>query len=123
MKIDTGVAIVILAVLVFYLRLIILQRERAKQMRKPKRMAQNASKSTVRNMNQSAEIKNTSSPQGRMNILSSNRRDWWIAGSGVIAIIIGVLLYLEILPYSTAQQFWWIPTALGIVAFSWGFRL
>ena len=31
MNIDTGLAIVILAVLIFYLRLIVLQRQRAKQ--------------------------------------------------------------------------------------------
>ena len=124
MKIDPGLVIVILAVLVFYLRLIILQRERAKRLPNPRRARKTSGNSTVKSTEQPNSKKSpTDQPTAGMNILSSNRIDWWITGSGVIAIIIGILLYLKVIPIPTMQQYWWIPTAIGIVAFGWAFRL
>jgi hypothetical protein len=114
MNIDTGLAVVIIAVLVFYLRLIILQRERIKKVRKSppatgKKSKKNQGKAQV------------AAP--RYSILSQNPRDLIIAGVGAILIVIGVLLYMKVIPIDSWQVYWWIPTAMGIVAFSWGFKL
>ena len=114
MNIDTGLAVVIIAVLVFYLRLIILQRERIKKVRQTPPATGEKSK------------KNQSKPQAaapRYSILSQNPRDLIIAGVGVVLIILGVLLYMNVIPIDSWQPYWWIPTAIGIVAFSWGFKL
>ena len=59
----------------------------------------------------------------RYSILSRNGRDWTIAGLGALAILAGVLLNANILPMPGVQPYWWIPTALGILAFSWAFKL
>jgi hypothetical protein len=36
--------------------------------------------------------------------------------------LVGVLLYAGLLPFSLAQTYWWLPTSLGIIAFSWLFN-
>jgi hypothetical protein len=41
---------------------------------------------------------------------------------GVLAILFGTLLYAGRLQLPNLQQYWWIPTALGIILFSWGFK-
>jgi hypothetical protein len=116
MNLDTGRAVVILAVLVFYLRLIILQRERVKRLR-----AEEAAQVKAKNKRKPGKQPIAQPP--RYSILSPNRRDLIVAGVGLFAIVLGVLLYLKVIPGEALQTYWWIPTALGIVAFSWGFRL
>lgn len=114
MNIDTGLAVVIVAVLVFYLRLITLQRERAK------RLAQAPAPSKK----QSKKKSPPASPDvvARYSILSSKPRNLGIAGAGALAILAGILLNLQMLNLTSLQPYWWLPTAAGIVAFSWAFE-
>lgn len=112
MNIDTGMAVVIVAVLIFYLRLIIVQRERVK------RVSQTPS-TTGKKKNKDQSLGSGT----RYSILSHSSRDRVIAGIGVLAILIGILLTMNIIPLAGVQPYWWIPTALGVVAFSWAFKL
>jgi hypothetical protein len=114
MNIDTGLAIVILAVLVFYLRLIIVQRERVKRLSHAPVIA---GKKKVKGKDQPQV------PLPGFSIVSQNRRDWAIAGFGVLAILVGILLNASVISVVAAQPYWWIPTSIGIVAFSWAFKL
>lgn len=115
MKLDTGLAVVILAVLVFYLRLIIIQRQRAKQVKL------NQEKESARNRQKKG--KQPSAPANPYSVLSPRKIDRIIGIAGGILILFGVLLYADILSLPTLQTYWWIPTALGIVGFSWLFQL
>lgn len=112
MNLDTGLAVVILAILIFYLRLIALQRERAR--RTAAQLAARGKKGKGKGR----------APQStpRYSILSQNRRDWVIAGTGMLAIVLGMLLNAGVL-LPAVQSYWWVPTALGIIAFSWAFQL
>jgi hypothetical protein len=111
MKIDPGMAVIIVAVLAFYLRLILLQRQRARQAAyQPKPAGKKKGKPQ----------KKTPAPD--YSIISKNKRDWIIAGAGILLIFIGVLLNLRVIPIPLAQNYWWLPVAIGIVAFSWGFK-
>jgi len=93
-----------------------MQRERVKRLR--------ADESAQAKTKKKRKAGNQKPPQPtRYSILSPNRRDLIIAGVGLIAIVLGVLLILKVIPGVAPQSYWWIPTALGIVAFSWGFRL
>lgn len=112
MRIDIGMIVVIGAVLVFYLRLIVIQRQRANQIQR-ERSAAGAKKSK----NQ-AQV-----TQPSYSILSANPRNLAIGGAGALGILAGVLLFAGVLPLPAIQPFWWIPAALGIVAFSWAFEL
>lgn len=111
MNIDPGLVIVIVAVLIFYLRLIVLQRQRARQ-QSPRPPA-------------SAKKRSKAQPPvapPHYSIISANPRDRAIGGAGAGSILIGILLYAGLLPFPWAQTYWWAPTALGIVAFSWLFK-
>ena len=48
--------------------------------------------------------------------------DWGVAGAGLLGVAVGVLLNLRLIPWPVGQAYWWLPVALGIVAFSWAFR-
>lgn len=115
MNIDTGLAVVIVAVLVFYLRLIILQRERAK------RLVQ--APPPVKKQFKKQKLPAQADLKQRYSILSPRRADLVIAGLGILFILAGILLNLSVLPIPSLQPYWWLPTAAGIVAFSWAFKL
>ncbi len=116
MNIDRGMVVIIIAVLAFYLRMIILQRQRAKQAAayQPKPAGKNKNK---RPGNPPARL-----PAPDYSIISKDKRDWIIAGAGISLVLIGILLNLKAIPIPLAQTYWWLPVAIGIVAFSWGFK-
>lgn len=115
MKLDTGLAVVILAVLIFYLRLITLQRQRAKQVKQS--LVEEANRKNKKKGKQQI----ASAP--RYSVLSTKKIDRIIGIAGGILILCGVLLYASVLPLPVLQTYWWVPTAIGIVAFSWLFQL
>jgi hypothetical protein len=111
MQIDTGTGLVVVAALIFYLRLIIIQRQKVKQ---PAIQPQ-GKKGSRKKGPPADELR-------RYSILSRNPRDWIIAGAGFVAVLAGVLLKAGGLPLPAVAAYWWAPTALGIIACSWGFR-
>ncbi len=113
MNIDTGMAVVIAAVLVFYLRLIILQREKAK------RAAQALAAQPKKKKGKAVEAE--AAP--RYSILARSLRNRAIAVFGVALMVVGVLMNSGMFPVPAIQAWWWVPTALGILAFSWLFAL
>lgn len=119
MQLDTGTTVILIAALIFYLRLIIIQRQRAKRYPQRSQAAQKKHK-------RKGSTKKAAAPEPsfmeKYSILSTNRNDWIIAGAGVLAIVLGVLLYAGAFGQGGVQAYWWAPTALGIIAFSWGFR-
>jgi len=117
-NIEPGLVVVILAVLVFYLRLIIMQRQRAKQLQRPGQGAAKAQSGAHRQKNTPAEPQKTAP---HYTVLSQKRIDRVIGAAGALLIVLGLLLYAGLI--YNLQAYWWIPTALGIVAFSWLFKL
>jgi hypothetical protein len=113
MKLDIGIAVVVVAVLIFYLRLIGLQRERARRVRAAAIIAKKPP----------ARGKSPAAPPPDFSILSRSRADRVIAGCGLLAVLLGVALNAGWLPIQALQSLWWIPTALGVVAFSWAFKV
>ncbi len=111
MHLDTGLAVIVIAVLIFYLRLIIIQRERIRQNRQKAQAPGKKKRKSLQEL-----------PPPSYSILSQEKRDWIIAGAGIALIVLGILLYLRIIPFPLAQAYWWLPIAAGIVAFSWGFK-
>jgi hypothetical protein len=117
MRIDTGTVVIVAAVLLFYLRLILVQRERAKRLR--------AAEQEMRSARRNSGKKNPGLLQeqyARLSILSTHPRDLAIAGMGVLLVVLGVLFNRQILPWELGQVYWWLSMALGILAFSWAFR-
>jgi len=115
MHLEPGMIVVIGAVLIFYLRLIILQRERVRQVRRATLTR------TKKNKNKSKYSSPEQTPG--FSLFVSNRRDQVIGVIGLLVIVTGLLLYTGKPPFPNLQTYWWIPTAAGIIAFSFLFKL
>lgn len=115
MRIEPGMAVVIGAVLIFYLRLIILQRERVKQVRRAEAARVNVKQGKAKNT--------PPEPAPGFSVFSPVRRDQVIGAFGLALMVLGLLLNAGRLPFPTFQPYWWLPTSLGIVLFSFAFKL
>jgi hypothetical protein len=101
MPFDTGTIIAIAAALIFYLRLIILQRHRVKQ-------------------NHNAPQKSGKrgyTPQPGFKIIS-----WYLVGAGVVLILVGALLAATPIFGPTASDLWWLILTAGIVLLGFSIR-
>lgn len=117
MKLDTGTMVIIASVLIFYIRLIIIQQQRAKQAAHQPRTRKNKSKGQAKSSRAPTKERNF---LAKYSILSQNPRDLSLAGVGVTAILLGVLMNLNLIPW--AQAYWWAPLAAGILLFSFAFK-
>jgi hypothetical protein len=114
MNVEPGLAFVIVAVLIFYLRLIIIQRQRAKRvLRAPALVSKNKKKAQP--------VQQPAGPG--FSILSRKKVDLAIAGAGILGILVGVALNAGWVIFPALQPYWWLPTGLGIIGFSWAFKL
>jgi hypothetical protein len=113
MNIDFGLAVVLAAGLFFYLRVIILQREKAKRVRQELEAARK----------QKPKKGAPPAPRPSYSIVSRNPVDLAIAGAGGIAIIVGALLNSNTLQLAALQPYWWAIMALGFIGFGWAFKL
>lgn len=107
---DLGTIIIIVAVLVFYLRLIILQRQRIKKAR-----VQYA-KADKKLNKKSAEGKK---PELRYSKMGVQIRNWWLAGSGIVLIIAGAAVKFKEFTLG-GFDFWWVPVLIGIALMGLG---
>lgn len=99
MKLDTGTYIVIGMVLLFYLRLIVIQWGKAKR------------------FNQ-AKTKGKTSDYGGLKF----RFNWLLVGIGIALLILGVLMNATGWFGAWFTNNWWIFTATGIFIFGMGIR-
>jgi len=120
MKFDPGLVVVVGAVLIFYLRLIGLQRERTRRVQQSP-----AAPGKARGRTPGGGQKNAApgAALAQYSILSPRRGDRIIGAVAALLIGMGLLLYAGVLPLAALQPYWWLPTALGVVAFSWLFKL
>ncbi len=114
MPIDTGTGFILAAGLIFYLRLIIIQRNHARLAR------QNAQANAVKGKKKNQPQQTVLDPQ--LSILSKRPVDWIIAGLGIVAILLGILINRHLILAGIPYSAWWILVSAGIVAFSWAFR-
>ncbi len=122
MRIDPGLVVIVVAVLAFYLRMIILQRQRAKRAAYQPPAAGKKQGARPGKPSGKRPVKQSPPPLQAYSIISTSQRDWIIAGSGILLILVGVLLNQKVIPIPLAQNYWWLPVAIGILAFSWGFK-
>jgi hypothetical protein len=110
---DIGIVVVIAAVLLFYLRLILVQRQKAKRFRHRTVENKEKKKNAGAGSRQDYSI---------LSIISARPIDRVVAAGGAVLIVLGIMLNVKIIPWGVGQTYWYIPVALGILAFSWLFR-
>ena len=115
---ETGSIVVIIAVLIFYLRMILMQRQRARRIRFERQVyAANAAKARKKGK---APPPPPTAPN--YSLLSPHPRDRIIGIAGVVLILVGVFLYSALNPWQAAADYWWVALSAGIVLFSWLFQ-
>lgn len=114
MPFDLGTIAAVVAALLFYLRLIMLQRQRAKQ------LAQDRARGNKKaNKNASSAASNT-----RLVLI----KNWYLVGLGIVLILTGALI--SAIPTANAvgaaagaapyRPYWWIPVTAGILLMTLG---
>lgn len=111
MKLDAGTIVTIVAVLLFYLRLIGLQRNRIK--RAQQQYAQVSSKNAKKKGGK--DIK----PEVNYDRLGVRVRSWYMVAPGIVLITFGAVIAATAL-FGTFSTLWWIPVIVGIALFSLG---
>jgi hypothetical protein len=112
MPLDTGTIITIVCVLLFYLRLTILQRQRIK---KAQYQYAVVAKKNVKKKNNA-----TQKPEIKYNRLGIHMRNWWMIGGALVLITFGAVIAATRFLGPSLSTFWWIPVNLGIALFAFG---
>jgi ABC-type Fe3+ transport system permease subunit len=110
MNFDTGTIITIVAVLLFYFRLIILQRQRIK-----KAQYQYAQVSSKNAKKKNSKDKN---PEVRYSRLGVQIKNWWVVAGAIVLITFGAVVVGTHFLGTALSTFWWIPTVIGIGLFA-----
>ena len=108
MKFDTGTIIAIAAVLLFYLRLILLQRQRGK----------NISAVSPSGKGKSKRQAPTPSAPGNWIVIANA----YLVGMGVLLIMAGVAVTLITAVPGSVRQLWWLFVSLGVLLMGLGIR-
>ena len=105
MKINYGTVIAVAAALIFYLRLIILQRQRVKRMR-------------IAYQAQSSKRKKKANRQEQQSIVESlglKIISWYALSAGIVFIILGAVISIAPWLSSSVRELWWVAVTLGIL--------
>jgi len=111
MTLNAPTIITIVFVLLFYLRLMVIQWGYAKKARSSYQKAQSAPKKGSATKGSDG----TFSPQ--IHVTS-----WYLVGAGVVLIVLGAVLQLVNGLSDTIRGLWWIPLNLGILLFTFSFK-
>ncbi len=114
MRFDTGTIITIVAVLLFYMRLIIIQRQRIKR-------AQHQY-AVVSAKNSKSKKKKDTKPEVRYSRLGIQIKNWWIVAGAILLITFGAVIAATQFLGTTLSNFWWIPVVLGIGIFAFDIK-
>ena len=109
-SLDTGTIITIVCVLLFYLRLTILQRQRIK-----KAQSQYAQ---VANKNSQKKNSSNKKPEIKYNRLGVHMRNWWMVGGALVLITFGAVIAATHFLGPQLSGYWWIPVNLGVGLFA-----
>lgn len=111
MTLNAPTIITIVFVLIFYLRLMVIQWGYAKKARSAYQKAKPAPKKG----GSGKDTDGTYSPQ--IHVTS-----WYLVGAGVVLIVLGAVLQLVPGISETIRGLWWIPLNLGILLFTFSFK-
>ena len=112
MKFTTGTIVTIVAVMLFYLRLIALQRQKVKVARIQYSAAENAKQ----------KKKKQEPLQVQWDVLGVRVRNWWLIGASLVLIIFGAVVAATQFLGPAVSAAWWVPLNLGILLMALGVK-
>lgn len=112
MNLDTGTIITIVFVLLFYLRIITIQRQRVKRAK--------YQYAAVDKKNSKKKTTNNKKPEVNYAKLGVQIRNWWFVGGAIVLITFGAVVAATHFLGPSLSSYWWVPLNLGIVLFALG---
>jgi len=107
MKLDAGTIVTIVAVTLFYLRLIVLQRQKVKTAKVQYSAVEKAKKKKG----------SETPPEVNWTAVGIRVRNWWIGGAGLLLIVLGAILAGTGFAGPSISAAWWVPVTVGILLF------
>lgn len=114
MTFDAGTIVTIVCVLLFYLRLTVLQRQRIKSAQ--------YQYAAVAQQNSKKKKNSGKKPEVKYARLGVHIRNWWYVGGALILITFGAVIAATRFLGPTLSSYWWIPLNLGIALFALGIK-
>ncbi len=115
MKFDAGTIVAIAAALIFYLRLIIIQRQKVKRMNFTKRQAQSLKGKGKKQAKSQAN--RPIQQQLGFEIVS-----WYMVGTSVLLVLFGALISAVDWFGPGVRPLWWVPVTAGFILFTFSIR-
>lgn len=113
MKYDAGTIVTIVFILLFYFRLIIIQRQRIKK-------AKYQYSAVEKKNSKKKKDTSTKKPEVKYTRLGIHIRNWWLVGSAIALITFGAVMSATGFLGASLTNLWWIPVNVGIVIFAIG---
>jgi ABC-type Fe3+ transport system permease subunit len=110
MSFDAGTIVTIVCVLLFYLRLTVIQRQRIKR-------AQHQYAAVQKKASKKGSSKQT---EVRYNRLGIHIHNWWLVAGAIALIAFGAVVAATHFLGMPLSSYWWIPLNLGIGFFALG---
>jgi sterol desaturase/sphingolipid hydroxylase (fatty acid hydroxylase superfamily) len=114
MTFDTGTIITIVCVLLFYLRLIVIQRHRVQTAKYQYAQVEKKLVKNKKSANQKPVVN-----YARMGI---QIRSWWLVGIALALIIFGAVVIAVHLFGPVISTYYWIPLNIGIIIFAFAVK-
>ncbi len=115
MKLDTGTIVAIAAALIFYLRLIVVQRQKVKRMKLVKNQAQTQKGKSGKQAR--SQARRPIDQQLGFQIVS-----WYLIGASILLVLLGALIYAVDWFGPGVSPLWWIPFTVGILMLGFSVR-
>lgn len=108
MKFDAGIAIVGVAMILFYARLAMLRGKKRRERRAEQLAAMKGKKGKILPEDPNRPYYQVTS--------------WWLVGLSMVLILAGMLAKTTTSLPVMVQQFWWIITSIGVLIFAFSFK-
>jgi multisubunit Na+/H+ antiporter MnhB subunit len=109
MKFDTGIVVIGVAIILFYLRLAML--------RGKKRRERRAEQLAVMKAGKKVKFQEQDPNRPYYQVTS-----WWIVGVSMLLILAGMISKTTTSLPQLLQQYWWVTTSIGILLFAFSFK-
>jgi len=112
---ETGLIVVIVAIGIFYLRIMQL-RGRKRRLEKEKILAHMREANKKKGKVEPLPSKNPYTPPFKIS-------NWFLTIIGTILMLVGVAARSRLTLHPMLEEYWWVPTTLGILTFVFCFKV
>jgi hypothetical protein len=112
MPLDTGTIIVVVAIALFYVRVVLIWRDKAKRAK----LAVPAPPKPAKRKKKGVQPVKSADPLEKPILEVTN---WYLVGVAVVIMLLGVAMKTSVWTFS---EYWWIPITLGIIVLNLGVR-